>query len=80
MQFGRRSALLANESHDEHITPEKHRLRAGHPGSYQTRQIPHLLFRPGLDHLPRVVLTVAVPVSEGGVDGGEGQRYGRGQG
>ena len=66
VQFGRGATLLADEAHDEHVTAQQHRLRTGHAGAHQTRQVAHLLLRPRLDHLTRVVLAVAVPVPAAG--------------
>ena len=58
LQAGRRPPVPPDKAHDQDVHLECNRLGRADPGVSQPDQVPHLLLRPDLDHLPRVGLCV----------------------
>lgn len=55
----RREAIFANELHHQHMTSQKHRLRAFDVCLVNASQIAELFFGPHFDHFARVVTRIA---------------------
>ena len=59
LQAGRRDSLRPHKLHDEHMHAQMHGPRAADAGRLEAGQVPELLLRPQLHHLPRIALAVA---------------------
>lgn len=60
LQSRRRPAILAQETHNQHVAAKEDRLGTRNASTHESREIPHLLLCPESHHFAGIVFAVAL--------------------